>query len=170
LCLSPFSELGRGRFGQTSVRDLVRKGVGRSRKRRVWGAVQRVLQVLFDLSFASFITARVVKTIYLLAIIFMVLYVLSTVGWLFFLLRLRCPHLGIRGFGPSSRGALVSPTAAHLPPHSHNLRASLAGAWDRFVQNLRGRRRGRPPGQELPSKTFLREGHLGYGPDHGASR
>jgi hypothetical protein len=66
----------------------------------VWGAVQRVLQVLFDLSFASFITARVVKTIYLLAIIFMVLYVLSTVGWLFFLLRLRCPHLGIRGFGP----------------------------------------------------------------------
>jgi len=50
----------------------------------VWGAVQRVLQVLFDLSFASFITARVVKTIYLLAIIFMVLYVLSTVGWLFF--------------------------------------------------------------------------------------
>lgn len=58
--------------------------MGRSRKRRVWGAVQRVLQVLFDLSFASFITARVVKTIYLLAIIFMVLYVLSTVGWLSF--------------------------------------------------------------------------------------
>jgi hypothetical protein len=50
----------------------------------VWGAVQRVLQVLFDLSFASFITARVVKTIYLLAIIFMVLYVLPRSGGYFF--------------------------------------------------------------------------------------
>jgi len=40
---------------------------------------------LFDLSFTSFVTARVVKFIYVISLIFVVLYVLSTVGYLSFI-------------------------------------------------------------------------------------
>ncbi len=65
----PGSERG-GMQPQTESLGRQRKGFFRS---------------LFDLSFTSFVTARVVKFIYVISLIFVVLYVLSTVGYLSFI-------------------------------------------------------------------------------------
>lgn len=61
------------------------KGWGAATNGEFGGQSKGFFRSLVDLSFTSFITARVVKFIYVLSIIFMVLYVLSTVGWLSFL-------------------------------------------------------------------------------------
>lgn len=51
----------------------------------VGGQSKGFFRSLFDLSFTSFVTARVVKFIYVLSIIFAVLYVLGTMGYASFI-------------------------------------------------------------------------------------